>query len=64
MAEGHPFAQEYPLAFMWNEARIARERVNSQTITETLMLFQAVQTVWSGKIDGLNKAIQELRDGG
>lgn len=63
MAQGHPDAWDYPLAFMWNEARIARDRINGQTATEATLLFQTIQAVWSGKVDNFKRSIEGLIHG-
>lgn len=63
MAEGHADAWHYPLAFLWNESRIARQRINGLIATESLLMYSAITAVWSGKLDNLNESIRSLRDG-
>jgi hypothetical protein len=65
MSEGHPEAWKYPIGFMWTEARIARERINIKMATESVLIQQAVLSIWSGDKDGIfRKTIGSLQNGG
>jgi hypothetical protein len=60
------FARKYPLAVLWTEVEIARERVNGRIATEAVMIHQAAVAVLSPKGKGLtafNKTLRKLRNG-
>ncbi|AAQ63365.2 tail length tape measure protein [Burkholderia phage BcepNazgul] len=63
MAEGHPDAWDYPLAVLWNESRISRQRINGLIATEALLTYAAIFAVWSGDVKALNEKVRSLRDG-
>lgn len=47
MSEGHPNARDYPIQVLWDEALIARARVNSVLASEALLLQLAVGALFS-----------------
>lgn len=51
----------FPLATLWTEAEIARDRIRDRIITESILIQAAVIDVLSGG-DVLRNAIKELRD--
>lgn len=57
LAEGHPNARFYPIAVLWSEARIARQRINAKMVMEATLLQTAVSTVLGGK-----KATKNFKD--
>ena len=66
MSEGHPHARKYPLAMLWTEAELARERVNGRLATEATLLHQVAVAVLAPKGKGvatLNKTLRMLQDG-
>lgn len=68
MAQGHPHAKKYPLATLWYEAQLARERINGQIATETVMLDAVITSILSPKGRGgrqhLDKLLRKLTSGG
>ena len=66
MAEGHRYARKYPLAMLWTEAELARERVNARLATEATLLHQVAIAVLTPKgkgVDHLNKTLRKLQNG-
>ncbi len=63
MAEGHPDSWDYPLALLWNESRIAQQRINGVLATESLLIYEAIAAVYTGKLDTLKESIRSLRNG-
>lgn len=66
MAEGHPCARKYPLAMLWTEAELARERVNARLATEATLLHQVAIAVLTPKGRGvkhLTKTLRKLQHG-
>lgn len=64
IAEGYGYgvANALPLAVLWTEARIVRDRVNSRMATEATLLKAAVVDVIAGSRH-LNEALELLRNG-
>lgn len=66
MAEGHAHARKYPLAMLWTEAELARERVNARLATEAVLLQQVAVAVLTPKGKGvkhLNETLRKMQDG-
>jgi len=63
MAEGHPQARKYPLAMLWTEAELARERINAQLATEATLMHQVGIAVTAPKGKGFapfKKLVEKL----
>lgn len=66
LSEGHVHASRYPLATVWYEAQLVRERVNGRIATETILMHAAMIAVIAPKGAGqknLDKLLKGLRDG-
>ena len=66
LSEGHRNAEFYPIAKIWYEAEIVKERVNARISTEVVSLHAAMVAVASPKGKGvahLEKLLKDLRDG-
>lgn len=66
MAEGHLHARKYPLAMLWNEAELVRERVNARFATEATLLHAVAMAVLTPKgkgVDHLKKLVRKLENG-
>ena len=66
LSQGHQSARRYPLAMVWYEAQIARERINHLIATEVTLMHSAMVAIMSPKGDGvrsLKKQLKVLRDG-
>lgn len=67
LAEGHAHANRYPLAKVWFEARIVRERMNGMLASQIALMHTAMATLVSSKpkeaIKHLNKQLKDLRNG-
>ena len=49
LAHGHVAARRYPLATVWYESQIIRERVNNQLVTESTLMHAMLGAVISPK---------------
>jgi len=61
IAHGHPQANRYPLPMVSAEARLVVERINRETVNESIMLRKAISSVLSeagGK--DFNEAVEDL----
>lgn len=59
-------ARRYPLAMLWNEAELARERINSRLATEAALMHAvgiALTTVKGKGVAPLNKILRKLQRG-
>ena len=64
LTEGHIDARRYPLRMVWDEVRLARERVNSVIATQALLIQLVVGGMFSKEsIETFNKTIKELTRG-
>ena len=64
LAEGHVHARSYPLRMVWDEVKIARERVNAVLASEALLIQMVVGGMFSKESgEAFNKAIKELTRG-
>lgn len=66
LTEGHTHARKYPLAVLWQESQIARERLNQQVVTNTVLLDAVVTAhMTKGKKgrENLTKLLKELGNG-
>jgi len=67
LAHGHAHARHYPLAMVWSEAQLVRERVNNQIATEVTLMHAAMVAIMAPKgagVRSLNKMLKRLRNGG
>lgn len=48
ISEGHSDAMIYPIAKVWNEARIVRQREMDRVSRDALVMQAAMMTVWPG----------------
>lgn len=59
-------ARKYPLAMLWNEAELVRERVNARLATEAALLHAVAMAVLTPKGKGvghLNRTLRMLQHG-
>lgn len=64
MAEGHQYANNYPLSKLWIEAEIAKERINAKMVTETVLLQAVVASAFNkAGSDELQKLMDDLNYG-
>jgi hypothetical protein len=61
-SEGHPAASRYPLAYAWNEAAFARQRINGRIATETVLIHAAIVQAIAGG-EHLKTTMEKLTDG-
>lgn len=47
LSEGHPDAPHYPIGMVWDEARLAVERINRFHATQAVLVQQAVSSILS-----------------
>ncbi len=59
LANGHAHAQRYPIARVWWEARLARQRDVRRMSTEAALMHACIASVLAGG-DELNKALERL----
>jgi hypothetical protein len=59
---GHPCADCYPVAVVWEETQFVRDRIADRITTEAVVTQAVIASVLSGgKI--LENVLEELRDG-
>lgn len=64
LSEGHAYARHYPLATVWYEAQIVRERINNRMVTETTLMHSAMSAIISEKaFPNLKKRLKDLLNG-
>lgn len=66
LSEGHKDARRYPIATVWYEAQLVRERVNQRIATEATMMHAVAVAVMAPKGRGnkhLQKLFKDLRNG-
>jgi hypothetical protein len=51
LSEGHQHARRYPLATLWAEAELVRERVNARIRTESTLMHAVIVSILSSKKD-------------
>lgn len=51
ISEGHQHARRYPLAMLWSEAELVRERVNARIRTETTLMHAVIVSILSPSKD-------------
>lgn len=49
LSEGHAHAQSYPLALVWSEARLVRQRLAFRRRQETALMQMAIASVFDKK---------------
>ncbi len=61
LGEGHSNAQHYPLAVVWSEARIVRQRLAFRRRQETALMQMAIASVFDKKAgQQLTKLLKRL----
>ena len=60
MSEGHRDARMYPVAVVWSEARLFRERIAQRAQTDAVVMQTVIASMFS-KEGG--KALQKLLEG-
>lgn len=63
IAEGHVHAGRYPLARVWSEAKLCRQRIGDRIATEGLMMKTVIGAALSGKNTAYNALAKRLRRG-
>ena len=64
MDHGHPEASSYPFGMVWDEAESSVDRINAQTVTETVLMQMAVGSILSKKAGAeLKKILKGLSSG-
>lgn len=64
LANGHPEADDYPLGYLGDEAKLIADRLNGQIVTEAVLLQAAAASIMSkegGKL--FTKLIENLQEG-
>lgn len=50
LSQGHTGATRYPIAYLWNEVRFTRERMNATMTSEAVVMKATIsQAIWGGK---------------
>jgi hypothetical protein len=49
LSEGHPWARDYPIAVVWSEARIVRQRQANKAAQETVLMQMTIGSVFDAK---------------
>lgn len=50
LSQGHVGATQYPIAYLWNEVKFTRDRMNAVMTTEAVIMKATIsQAVWGGK---------------
>lgn len=49
LSEGHRYARDYPIAHVWSEARIVRQRLAARRKQETIMMQMVIGSVFDAK---------------
>lgn len=62
LSEGHTEADRYPLAKVWSEVYLARERIRDRISQETVLMHAAMVDVLGGK-STLKNTLEKMRDG-
>lgn len=55
LSEGHPEAERYPIAVVWSEARLVRQRDVQRIKTEAVVMQGVIASAFGG-----SKALQEI----
>lgn len=64
MSVGHPDAHSYPLATLWAEVEIARDRQNAEYATQAVLLQNAVSSLLDKEsAKHFKQVIERLNDG-
>lgn len=63
LAEGHPQADQYPIAMVWSEERIAKRRLNHHLAQHMVLWHSAAAAIIGGKQKSFQKQIKGLQDG-
>ena len=61
-SEGHASASRYTLAFMWNEVRFVRKRINGRIATDAVMMNAVIAQAFAGG-EHLKNLLEKLQDG-
>lgn len=62
LAEGHTAARRYPIAMVWNEAKMVRRRKNHRLAHEMVVLNATVGAVIAGP-KHFKEVLKDLEDG-
>jgi hypothetical protein len=50
LSQGHIGATRYPIAYLWNEVRFTRNRLNAVMVSEAVVMKATIsQAIWGGK---------------
>lgn len=49
LSEGHRFARDYPIAVVWSEARIVRQRLAARRKEEAIQMQMVIGSVFDAK---------------
>jgi hypothetical protein len=64
LSEGHNAARRYPIAMVWTEARMVRQRWAERRVTEAVVMQATIASVLSKEGGShFQTVLQELRDG-
>ena len=63
LERGHVHARQYPIAVVWSEARIVRQRDAQQLITEATAMHSAIGAVLAGPKE-FEKMLKRISDVG
>jgi hypothetical protein len=47
MKEGHRYARQYPLAYLWSEVRIVRQRLARQRALEAVLMQMVIGSMFN-----------------
>lgn len=65
LAEGHPYAQHYPIGMVWDESRLAVARINGFHATQAILVQLAISSALSKEgAKEFKKSIQRLNESG
>lgn len=62
LSHGHRFADRYPLGYLWNEVRFAKNRVHAIMRTEAVLMNATIVQALSGG-NHLTQVLEDLSDG-
>jgi hypothetical protein len=62
LSEGHRHARDYPIAVVWTEARIVRQRQAAKRKSDTILMQMAIASVMDSKANKQLAAVLKRMD--